>query len=1091
MQKLNSIFKKYGKSNDGKNILFVLMGFLNEDYVSLSNKLYSNEPNIALEDLEKREREMLEEVVLSNKDDEGYYWCTYEEYLLNENILSMYFNVYCVKNNLYDKLFPYQDTIKNIEYVYENIYKSDDEEIDESIEVNTLSLVSKYYGKITYDEEIEKYYVAYEKTKNEFIEIINLYDLTQLKEIPLNTEETVSNSEYQIELTENEEEFLAFTERFLSHSLPKKINIIFTDSRSNLPHNYNERLAILNYITNNQYDITMSPKQLNTKTVTRLKEYEAFLKKHWGYDSFRKLKMYRDIERSGNETIEVSQSQIIDDIIEQSENALQGKDFRDVYVTSSTGAGKSIMFQLPALYLAEKYRKEKCLTIVISPLIGLMDDQVEGLVSKNISNAATIHSNISPVERRNIMERIINGEVDILYISIETLLGRGDITSLIGNRKIGLFVVDEAHIVTTWGKSFRADYWYMGAYLSKLRKEYKFPIVTFTATAIFGGKEDMYQETRDSLKMLNPIAYFGYVRRDDLFMVVNSTKDEPNMNVTEYRKTKFEIMSRRLNTFLKKKEKTLVYFPTVRLLNAYYSHINHFEAILEPEVTRYYGSMNKEEKNASYVSFLQGDRSIMLATKAFGMGIDIPDIRNVYHFAPTGNVIDYVQEIGRAARDLDKGFAYFDFLPKDFNEVKKLHGMSRVKKHEIVEVIKKIISIYYQKKSRNLVVSADDFSYIFDSKNGEDVNLDNKVKLTLLTIEKDFERKLRYSPFVARPRSIFGNDLVFVSKKGKKVLDKSRLKKYFTLRKKLDTDYYDGIYVVDLKKLWEKYYQQISFAQFKFFIYQQEDKLQDGDIFKEISPASAININYSNNKENDIIAEIDQTMDAFEKFLREKAMTGYYFNEYDLAKDLRKKLKISNEHIASSLANVLINSLLNYDKLKGNHGINVYDTRKKPYTAANGYINFFQEMKGVIFNLFKLESLSEKTNDHFTFFSYRTKNNISTQLKMLLLGIGETRGLLSYEIESGNNPQIFIRINNIYHLERVKSNPEKYKNNILNDVAIKHQIGVELLTYLFKLEKRGETTSEKVINYTNDFWDVIEDYFLGKLPEKVNSILNK
>lgn len=267
--------------------------------------------------------------------------------------------------------------------------------------------------------------------------------------------------------------------------------------------------------------------------------------------------------------------------------------------------------------------------------------------------------------------------------------------------------------------------------------------------------------------------------------------------------------------------------------------------------------------------------------------------------------------------------------------------------------------------------------------------------------------------------------------------------------------------------------------------------MQDGDIFKEISPASAININYSNNKENDIIAEIDQTMDAFEKFLREKAMTGYYFNEYDLAKDLRKKLKISNEHIASSLANVLINSLLNYDKLKGNHGINVYDTRKKPYTAANGYINFFQEMKGVIFNLFKLESLSEKTNDHFTFFSYRTKNNISTQLKMLLLGIGETRGLLSYEIESGNNPQIFIRINNIYHLERVKSNPEKYKNNILNDVAIKHQIGVELLTYLFKLEKRGETTSEKVINYTNDFWDVIEDYFLGNLPEKVNSILNK
>lgn len=128
------------------------------------------------------------------------------------------------------------------------------------------------------------------------------------------------------------------------------------------------------------------------------------------------------------------------------------------------------MFQLPSLYMKHKDPENKKLTIVISPLIGLMNDQVENLNKLDIKSAKTINSGISPTEKATIAKDIKDGKIDILYVSIETLVNRGDIQSLIGEREIGLFVVDEAHTVTTWGRTFRVDYWFMGSYINELRK---------------------------------------------------------------------------------------------------------------------------------------------------------------------------------------------------------------------------------------------------------------------------------------------------------------------------------------------------------------------------------------------------------------------------------------------------------------------------------------------------------------------------------------------------------------------------------------------------------------------------------------------
>lgn len=122
----------------------------------------------------------------------------------------------------------------------------------------------------------------------------------------------------------------------------------------------------------------------------------------------------------------------------------------------------------------------------------------------------------------------------------------------------------------------------------------------------------MYLETRDSLNMVNPIAYFGYVKRDDILMCVQSSQKEFTKYSREYIKTKFEIMGKRLTSFDRKKEKTLVYFPTVRTLNMFNSHLRQNYASVAEKTALYYGSLDKHEKKESLKEFKDGDAKVML-----------------------------------------------------------------------------------------------------------------------------------------------------------------------------------------------------------------------------------------------------------------------------------------------------------------------------------------------------------------------------------------------------------------------------------------------------------------------------------------------
>lgn len=833
--------------------------------------------------------------------------------------------------------------------------------------------------------------------------------------------------------------------------------------------------------------------------------YLDILKRYWGYDTYRSLRVYKNVDSltSKKEVIEISQMQIIHDVVSQAEAAKKNSttpNFRDIFVTAPTGAGKSVMFQVPAIYLAEKY---EYLTIIISPLIGLMKDQVYNLQEKNVNFSATINSEISPVEKANIAKRISNKEISILYISPETLLSRSDISALIGDREIGLFIIDEAHIVTTWGKAFRADYWYLGDYLQKIRrgKSYKknsqtnsetkhhFPIATFTATAIYGGIEDMYAETRDSLILNNPINYFGYVKRDNIEVQINPFNVELPRE-KEYLAAKHKLLLEQIEYELQDNRKVLVYFPLISSIISFKEHIerNASSDLLE-NISTYYGRLRKEEKNESFLRFKNGDARVMLATKAFGMGIDIPNIDTVLHFAPTGNVCDYVQEIGRAARDLKFGLASFTFLKEDFKHVNRLHGISTIKKYQLIQVIQKVLELYNQRskqnKSRHMLVSSEEFHYIFQSKKDDAFQsdmVDNQLKTALLIIEKGFiNSSLKYSPITARPRSMFAIEYFKISKENENDL----LKQYGAYVQKYRVEEKDNFYIykVYLDQLWRDKFSHLSFPNFKRLLHEKDNKLKD-KLLETLDPVFIISSKLEASSPNHFLQKVEENLNKLNQVFSPYIMQRKVFTAQEIQGLVENNFSISS-YRAETFVGQLIESIIQYESImnKGNtQRTNILN--KNEYRLSTTYrINpsFTTFTKFITQEVTKLLHYAQKQNDNGTSLEYllRKKDAQGSAKLFLVLGLLEMFGLLVYEVKGGDHPQIYIRIGSEYQLQKVIQNPKAYNNSILNNVHDRHHTSVEMLKFLF-----GSNLSSE------EFWNNIEDYFLGDLPEEVIQELN-
>lgn len=1085
-QDLFSIISVELAKQHDKPLLFILKGFNNNIFQEFKDsKVFNISPDTSINSIWENKLKFTTEFFMniSKYTLEKFFLCNFEEFIIFNEPCNLVFKTIVITNNLYKNLFPLNYTVENIDKILNSFeLNKDSQEFVSTLEYTNFN--SLYSSLVCINED---YYITYNFNADT---IPNIQLFTNNNSIlPIETKNIYDNNIY--ELTDDETSYLKLLNNFLTYNN----NAIYISLSGSLgEYNiYKEQIDILSHIFNpNKKIILCSQKNVKTN-IDKITDYLDILKRYWGYSSFKELKMYKNIYDDTNyrDTIDISQAQIINDIITQSELSLRCEDnqvnFRDIFVTSPTGAGKSIMFQIPAIYLAEKHQ---AMTIIISPLIGLMVDQVEGLHNNNIHFSATINSDITPVEKMDIKQKIQDGEISILYISPETLLSRSDITDLIGDRKVGLFVIDEAHIVTTWGKSFRADYWYLGNYLDKLRsgskynKGYKFPISTFTATAILGGIEDMYKETKDSLNLINPISHFGYVKREDIetkFKYLELKKEKGKSK--EYLDLKLNITLKRLELFCKANQKTLVYFPTVKLIYTLANYIDlNGSNKLKANICVYHGKLESQDKNSSYLKFKNNDGLIMLATKAFGMGIDIPDILNVHHFAPTGNVCDYIQEIGRAARKLDTGYAYIDYLSQDSSHVNRLHGLSSIRKNQLVQIVEKILNLYKSNKfNRRMLVSCEEFKHIFpNSLDDDDSGLNNKVKSCLMILQKDFILKLGYSPIMVKPQSLFTNEYFVIPYDNEKYLTKI----YGSYLKLTDVNSnfskIGNIYTLDMKSLWEKTNNNISFPSFKFKFYNNKSELKLSNL-DSVIPVVMIDLSIKTQVLNEFYYNYDNIVKFLKEIFGKYSLNKKFMTIDDLTRDLQTLIK-KDKYFCESIITTVINSMIYHQKnsryttnFASKKYLTFYESRNA-YKISNAYDEFFIWFNNKVTNIFT-NSINKSQYEFKTYTMKNLKDKSFLDDLFVTLGLLETFGLIVYEINGGGTPEIYIHLNSEYQLRQLISNADTYNNKILSNVSLRHKISVKLLENIF------------TNNITSDeFWDIIEEYFLGRYD--VNSLLN-
>ncbi|MBQ7774419.1 MAG: RecQ family ATP-dependent DNA helicase [Lachnospiraceae bacterium] len=336
----------------------------------------------------------------------------------------------------------------------------------------------------------------------------------------------------------------------------------------------------------------------------------AQLKKKFGYDSFRTYNGEPLQERAA-------------------QAAVEGKSLLAIF---PTGGGKSITFQIPALIAAESMAG---LTVVISPLQSLMKDQVDNLYELGITDAVTINGLLNNVERADALERIENGKASLLYISPESLRSK-TIERLLLGRNVVRFVIDEAHCFSSWGQDFRVDYLYIGEFIAKLqeKKQMHIPVSCFTATA----KQKVISDIREYFKKTLNVEL-------ELF-TTNATRTNLRYEVL-YRKDDTEKYLT-LRSLIEQKE-----CPTIVYVSRTKKTMDIAEKLQKDgfNARAFHGKMSSDEKIANQEAFIQGQVQIIVATSAFGMGVDKKDVKLVVHFDISDSLENYVQEAGRAGRD--------------------------------------------------------------------------------------------------------------------------------------------------------------------------------------------------------------------------------------------------------------------------------------------------------------------------------------------------------------------------------------------------------------------------------------------------------
>ena len=307
-------------------------------------------------------------------------------------------------------------------------------------------------------------------------------------------------------------------------------------------------------------------------------------------------------------------------------------DGRDILAVMPTGAGKSLCYQVPAMLLSG-------ITLVISPLISLMQDQVKALNEAGV-DAAFINSSLSEKEMHDTFKNASKGQYKIIYVAPERLMSEGFVR-LAKGVEISMITVDEAHCISQWGQDFRPSYMDIAEFVNVLDKR---PIISaFTATATKNVREDIIC----SLGLSNPYFLVTGFDRENLFFQVEKPQSKDRF-ILDY-------LDRH------KGESGIIYCATRKNVDSLYTLLKKRNI----SVVKYHAGMSIEERKQMQDDFVFDYTSIVIATNAFGMGIDKSNVRFVIHYNMTSSMENYYQEAGRAGRDGLNSECILLFSPQD------------------------------------------------------------------------------------------------------------------------------------------------------------------------------------------------------------------------------------------------------------------------------------------------------------------------------------------------------------------------------------------------------------------------------------------
>lgn len=594
----------------------------------------------------------------------------------------------------------------------------------------------------------------------------------------------------------------------------------------------------------------------------------------------------------------------------------------------------------------------------------------------------------------------------------------------------------------------------MGRYLSALKQNlgYTFPLFALTATAVWNpkGGNDMVFETIRSLQMEPCVLYVGTVKRKNIgFDIRQLTLEEGET----YDKGKQRVISERVENFLDG-HKTLLYYPFAGGIDM---RIKTWVRSADWRlVASYYGKKDKEQKAAIVQEFKEGMKRMIVATKAFGMGVDISDIDRVYHVAPSSTFVDYIQEIGRAARDADvQGVAATDYHERDFYYMKRLHQTGNIAQDQLALILKKLMEVYRMKgEKEEILVSLSDFEFVVKlprtkNKLEYESELGQLIKTALLWLEDDLSQRYGRRLLEVSPQNLLTEGYI-QDKTGDTFV--REFQAYLT---KVEDE--EGVYRARLDSLWEERFPELGYREFK-------QKLNNGTLW-EGSRAVSVGKHEVLLKED--TAVIRQRMDSLFKSLVTMLKTALLktkgrFDEEEL------RAVFAEHGMDVPSAKRFIGSLLESRTEEGRSVSYISSVKKKESNELS-----FTVTKGFDLLLSRYQKL----------FTQRIAGTKGERLQFyctpfsdlnMLLNLLSMLDCLSFSVEGGGTPCVHVRFNDPGLLQQLADSNE-YHNLILDTNERIFEEQIDLFSSFFGTD----------ILTDDQRWDFVEEYFTGTSVEEL------